>query len=69
MADVFTETPLIKKVLGLEEILDNDDPTKPRIFLIKTNTETGPLTLKVSEVAAVELAANLESHPIIRGSR
>ncbi len=52
-------TPLITHVTGTEP----DPTTSPMTVLIATDTESGPLVLKVTITAAHELAANLSRLP------
>ena len=62
------ETPLIKGFTGAVLVIEPEDSKAPKVLRIEGSTETGPLVLLVSEIAAVELAAILNKHPLIRGS-
>ena len=61
------ETRVIRRVLGIETVLP-EDATQPTILLIKCETETGPLVVRLSQIAGVELAGALNRHPLTRGS-
>ena len=54
---------------GCIRVIDRKDATKPTVLLIEARTELGPPVLKVSEVAAVELAAALNKHELTRGAQ
>ena len=61
------ETRIIRQVLGIETI-PPAHATQPTILLIKCETATGPLVVRLSQIAAVELAGELSRHPLTRGS-
>jgi hypothetical protein len=61
------ETRVIRQVLGIETV-PPAHATQPIILLIKCETATGPLVVRLSQIAAVELAGALNRHPLTRGS-
>jgi hypothetical protein len=61
------ETRIIRKVLGIVAV-SLEDATKPTILRVGCETATGPLVVRLSQIAGVELAAILNSHPLTRGS-
>ena len=62
------QTPLIRQVTGNIRVVDPKDATEPTVLLIEGLTDIGPLALQVTEIAACELAAVLNKHPLTRGS-
>ena len=62
------QTPLIRQVTGNIRVVDPKDSTEPKVLLIEAQTDTGPLALQVTEIAACELAAALNRHPLTSGS-
>jgi len=67
MSDMKQETRIIRKVLGIEMVRPGD-ATQPTILRIKCETATGPLVVRISQIAAMELTAALNSSPPTRGS-
>ena len=62
------QTPLIRQVTGHIRVVDPKDATKPKVLQIEALTDTGPLVLQVTEIAAGELTAALNMHRLTRGS-
>jgi hypothetical protein len=62
-----SETRIIRKILGIQAI-PPEDATQPTILRVECGTATGPLVVQLSQIAAVELAAELNKHPLTRGS-
>jgi hypothetical protein len=60
------ETRPICQVLGIETV-PPAHATQPTIFLIKCETATGPLVVRLSQIAGTELAAEPNRHPLTRG--
>ena len=60
---MFEETPVIKKIVTVSLAA-----TQPKILHVEAETEIGPLVLRLSEIAAVELTAHLGRFPLTRGS-
>ena len=67
MADMERETRIIRSIVGVTSI-PSDDPTKPTVLTLKGQTETGPLDVRITQIAAQELLAVLNRHPLARGS-
>ena len=63
------ETPIIRKFVAIRQVVEPEDATQPKILLVETETEIGPLVLRVTEIAAGELTAALNRHPLTRGSQ
>ena len=64
------ETPVIRKFVGIRPVIvQSEDATQSTILLVDMETEIGPLVLRVTEIAAVELTAALNKHPLTRGSQ
>jgi hypothetical protein len=61
------QSRIITKIVGIKPE-KSDDATKPTILHIVTETNTGPLVLRISQHVAIELTAILNSHPLTRGS-
>jgi hypothetical protein len=62
-----SETRLIKAVAGIQTA-PHPDATQPTILRIIVGTETGPMVLRISQIAAVELTSELSKNPLTRGS-
>ena len=62
------DTWTVKKFIAIRPVIEPDDPTQPKILPIEVDTESGRLVLRVTEIAAGELAAALNRHPLTRGS-
>jgi hypothetical protein len=62
-----TETRVAKRVNAVR-VAPPLDATQPTILHLEFGTETGPMTLRISQIAAQELVAALNRHPLTRGS-
>jgi hypothetical protein len=62
-----SETRIIRKIFGIRKI-SPENPSVPTILHVECGTETGPLVLRLSQIAAVELTALLNKHPLTCGS-
>lgn len=61
------QSRIITRIFGVETE-KADDATKPTILHIVTETNSGPLVLRISQHVAIELTAILNKHPLTRGS-
>lgn len=61
------ETRIIRKISGIRAT-PPEDAAQPLILHVECETAIGPLVLRLSQIAAVELAAILNKHPLTRGS-
>jgi hypothetical protein len=62
-----TETRVAKAVNAVQTVRP-PGATQPMILHLELGTETGPMTLRITQIAAQELAAELNKHPLTRGS-
>lgn len=61
------ETRIIRRVLGIRAV-PPEDATQPTTLHVECETATGPLVVRLSQIAGGELAAALNRHPLTRGS-
>ncbi len=61
------ETRVIRRFLGIKAATF-EKPIGPMILTLVGQTETGPLDVRITQIAAQELLAVLSTHPQVRGS-
>jgi hypothetical protein len=68
-------SPIVRKIYGFREPENltpdqryQPSPTEPIVLTIECGTSQGPYRLRITQVAAQELAAALNMHPLTRGS-
>ena len=61
------QTRIIRRVVGIRAT-PPEDATQPTILHVECETATGPLVVRLSQIAGVELAGALNKHPLTRGS-
>jgi hypothetical protein len=61
------ETRIIRKFIGIKAATATDS-TGAMILTLVGQTDTGPLDVRITQIAAQELLAVLSTHPQVRGS-
>lgn len=61
------ETRIIRKVVGIK-VVPPEVPTEPTVLIVVGLTDTGPLDVRLSQIAAQELLVELNKLPPVQGS-
>ena len=62
-----TETRVVRSVSDVQ-VVPPEDTTQPTILRVAAGTATGPMDLRITQIASQELMAILNKHPLTRGS-
>ena len=69
MAEPLTQTPVIRRFVGIKPVAYGPETsTGATILILAAETNLGPFDVLITQIAARELTAELNKHPLTRGS-